>query len=220
MKGLVLVSAVALSVVSACKERTYNSDSATSASPQDKNYEEVACAFFCPGEETPSSKLFKAQRGLCEGGKVKPFGNGLMLEGKLGETVVSRDLSDVALPKCMGYKTAVLTTHADGLWLPDYPALTAKLNKKEIFKGKCKLVIPVSAALTDDGQWGVLRVNDESFLIKKNENVQLRSPNALGQYLLARGYPDEPQTSPDIKMNLFRRHGSAEIECVALNGVR
>lgn len=210
MKKIFLVAFASMCVGVACKSRTFDGDSQVKSgdSSTEKNFEDVSCAFFCPNVTKPASAIFSTQRVLCEKGEMKPFGDGFQLVASADGTVISRDMHDVAIPKCMRYKLAVVT---EGLSHPQYPALTPLLNQAEVWEATYKRIMPYKVVLTKDTEWGVLKVNDEFYLVKKVAGI--RSIDGVGVYQLAGGYPDKPETSDKVVLNLFRRQsGKLEME--------
>ena len=103
MKKLLGLSLSTLWLASGCKTVSHQSNNQLSSNynSSQKDYEEVACAFFCPSVDQPATKLFKTQRAICERGQIKPFGEGLQIVAKIDETEVSHAL-DLTLPKCEG----------------------------------------------------------------------------------------------------------------------
>lgn len=222
MTSFKILSVVALSLVFGCQKRTFGQGAGSAVKSDDnasvqRDYEEVKCGFLCPGSTQPAGKSFTTQRALCERGEIKPFGHGSQLVTKIGATTVSMDLFDVEIPRCANAKLVVLDTDTDGLSLPQYPTLAQKLKMNEIFEGLHNQLIPLKAAVTDDGEWGVLRVNDERYLIKKVAGI--RSPDGVGVYNAAAGYPDAPQTDDKIHIELFRRDGKFIINVKKLMGL-
>ncbi len=215
MRKIALIALASMSAAVACKDRTYGEGSRVKTASNGEP-EMAMCAFACPPDYAPGSP-FQTEKILCEKGTVKTTSSGYAITATIDGTVVEWTLgSDVQVPRCM-YKLVVVEANQDGLAHPEYPALTPKLNKKEIFEGLFKKQIPLKAALTDDAQWGVLRVNDETYLIKQVAGI--RSPDGVGVYHVAGGYPDKPQTDSRIILELFRRDGKFVIEAKALMGL-
>jgi hypothetical protein len=216
MSKIALIALASMCAAVACKDRTYGEGSRVKDASNGEP-EMAMCAFACPPDYAPAGSPFQTQKFLCEKGTVKTTSSGYAITGTIDGAVVEWDLgSDVKVPRCP-YKLVVVEANPDGLAHPEYPALTPKLNKKEIFEGLYKRLIPLKAALTDDAQWGVLRVNDETYLIK--QVARIRSLDGVGVYHLAGGYPDKPQTDSQIILELFRFDGKLVIQAKALMGL-